>query len=261
MTCPIKETKYHSWKTGDMAEGCRQCVQGKKLVLFITGLCAKRCFYCPVGEQKFAKDVIFANEWRIANPDQPDELIEEAKLTEATGAGITGGDPLVKVDRCCEYIKLLKKTFGEQFHIHLYTPLKLVTEEILKKLHDAGLDEIRFHPDLEEDTLWHKLSLAKKFDWDVGVEIPCIPGFEEITTKLIDFVHDKVDFFNLNELELSDTEAKHNKMHERGYKPKDDQSYGVAGSKELGMKLLAYARTKGLRAYFCTSKLKDSLIK
>lgn len=259
MTCPIKETKYHSWQTGEMALGCKQCVQGKKLVLFVTGLCAKRCFYCPVSEQKFNKDVIFANEWKIIDPQKPEELIEEAKLTDATGAGITGGDPLMRLDRTVNYIKLLKEIFGKQFHIHLYTPLKLVDEDKLKQLHEAGLDEIRFHPNLEDDTLWDRLSLAKKFKWDVGVEIPCVPGFEAMTKKLIDFMKDKVDFLNLNELELSDTKTEHNKMHEKGFKPKDDQSYAVKGSQELGMGLLKYAREKGIRAYFCTGKLKDSV--
>ena len=54
-------------------------------------------------------------------------LLEEARLTRACGAGITGGDPLMDLDRCVDYITLLKKEFGKRFHIHLYTPLKLVS--------------------------------------------------------------------------------------------------------------------------------------
>lgn len=228
-------------------------------MLFITGLCGQRCFYCPVNERKYDKDIVYANEWHVANPDNPKELLEEARLTEARGAGITGGDPLVKVDRCCSYIKLLKKEFGKNFHIHLYTPLKLVTKERLQKLYDAGLDEIRLHPNLDDEKLWHRLDWAKDFDWVVGVEIPAIPRYEEKTTKLIDFLAGKIDFINLNELELSDTAAKHYKLQELGYKPKDDLSYGVAGSKEMALKMLAYARAKGIPAHFCTAKLKDSV--
>ncbi|MEK6823280.1 MAG: radical SAM protein, partial [Nanoarchaeota archaeon] len=141
--CALAKTPYHSWRTGPLAKGCRLCVRGEKLVLFVTGLCAQRCFYCPISEHKFGKDVVYANEWRVEDPAHPRELLEEARLTRASGAGITGGDPLANVDRCCSYIRLLKRTFGKAFHIHLYTPLRLVTKERLAKLAKAGLDEIR----------------------------------------------------------------------------------------------------------------------
>ncbi len=254
-----KKTKHHSWCVGKLAKGCRLCVKGQKLVLFVTGLCGQRCFYCPVSEHKFGKDVVYANEWHVSAPEKPDELVEEARLTGAKGAGITGGDPLVKTDRCVDYIKLLKRTFGKKFHVHLYTPLKLVNEERLKKLYDAGLDEIRFHPSLDDESLWHRLELASKYDWDVGVEIPVIPGYGEKTKRLIDFIADKISFLNLNELELSDTGAEHYKLHVKGFLPKDELSYGAAGSDELAMILLDYASRKGISAHFCTAKLKDAV--
>jgi len=235
------------------------CVKGKKLVLFITGLCAQRCEYCPVSEQKFGKDTVYANEWKIINPDNPKELFEEARLTEAAGAGITGGDPLVKIDRCCTYIRLLKKRFGKNFHIHLYTPLMLVNEERLSKLYEAGLDEIRFHPNLDDKTLWNRLELACKYDWDIGVEIPAVPGKEKQIKELIDYIHDKIDFLNLNELELSDTSASHYKLDKLGFKPKNQYSYAVKGSQEIAMKLLKYAAKKKLRTHYCTAKLKDGV--
>jgi organic radical activating enzyme len=143
------------------------CVEGRKLVLFITGLCTQRCFYCPVSEKKFGHDVVFANEWQIQDPANPMEMFQEAELTQAKGAGITGGDPLVKLDRCVQYIKLLKDKYGKQFHIHLYTPPKLVTKEALQKLYDAGLDEIRFHPNLKDDKDWHKWFKCSDIDPDI----------------------------------------------------------------------------------------------
>lgn len=255
----VAETPWYSWCTGPLARGCQMCVKGRKLVLFVTGLCAQRCFYCPVSEQKFGKDAVFANEQRVTDPDSPAELLTEAELTDARGAGITGGDPLVRTERCCAYIRMLKLKYGKRFHIHLYTPLKLVTPERLKQLHDAGLDEIRFHPDLDDRALWSRLELARAFDWVVGVEIPAIPGYGEKTKKLIDFIADKVDFLNLNELELSDTQAAHYRLAALGYRPKDDLSYGAAGSKEMAMDMLVYAQSKGLRAHFCTAKTKDGV--
>jgi pyruvate formate-lyase activating enzyme-like uncharacterized protein len=55
------------------------------------------------------------------------------------------------------WIRLLKQEFGSDFHIHLYTPLNLVTAERLQQLHEAGLDEIRFHPNLEDDRWWDRV--------------------------------------------------------------------------------------------------------
>lgn len=252
----MQKTQFHSYCSGRLAKGCLQCVQGKKLVLFITGLCAQKCFYCPVSEHKYGFDEVYANEWKVLDPDDPKELLEEAKLTNAIGAGITGGDPLVKIDRCVKYIKLMKKKFGKNFHFHLYTPLKLVSYEKLETLHDAGLDEIRFHPDLDDKILWNRLELGKKFDWDVGIEIPVVPGYENKIKDLIDYAHDKVDFINFNELEISDTKAAHYNLK---LKQKDSISYGVKGSAELALKMVKYAEKKKLRAHFCTAKLKDGV--
>jgi uncharacterized protein len=255
----ISKTHYHSWKSGELAEGCKRCVKGEKLVLFATGLCPARCDFCPVSDRKLYRDVVYANERPLKDPQEFKAIIEEAKACSARGAGITGGDPLVVVKRTAGYIRLLKKAFGKKFHIHLYTPLNLVDEKRLHMLHSAGLDEIRFHLKVDDENLWPRLSLAKKFSWDVGVEIPALPGKEPETRKLIDFVFGKIDFLNLNELELADN-AVWRKAEEKGaLKCKDNLSYAIKGSDELGKRLLAYAAKKGITAHYCTCKLKDSI--
>ncbi len=250
----IIKSRYFSYYCGDLPKGCRYCVKGQKLVLFITGLCDENCYFCPVSDKKIHKDVIYANERPISNIK---EAIEEAKLCGAKGAGITGGDPLKKTDRCVKYIKGLKKEFGPDFHIHLYTPLTLVTENKIKALAEAGLDELRFHPFLDSEKGWHKIALAGTFpNLKYGVEIPAIPGKEEMITKLIDFIKDKVEFLNINELEISDSNA--NMLRKMGYEVKDEISYAIKGSEELAMKMLEYAsHTTNLNVHYCTAKLKD----
>lgn len=253
------KTKYYSWCKGALTEGCALCVKGKKMVLFITGLCGQRCFYCPVSEDKFSKDVIFANEWEIKNPNNPEEMIEECRLTEASGCGITGGDPLVKIKRTCDYIRLFKKEFGKKFHIHLYTPMNLVNEKNLSMLYEAGLDEIRFHPNLDDSKDWGRIELAKKYPWKIGVEIPVVPGYEEKTKKLMDFLDGRIEFLNLNELEFSDTNASHYRLDKMNLVQKDSVSYGVKGSQELALKLLEYGKDKNYSIHYCTSQLKNNV--
>jgi hypothetical protein len=239
---------------GSPANGCRQCVRGEKLVLFITGLCSQRCKFCPVSEKKFGNDNAYANEWPI---EKFDDLLEEIRLTDAKGAGITGGDPLMKTERTAEYIKKLKKKFGKKFHTHLYTPFRIVDDRKMKILYEAGLDEIRFHPNLDDDSEWNKIECAEKYDWDIGLEIPCIPGKLENMKKLLNHFNGKIKFINLNELEFSDTKIDHYNLE--GYKTKDNSSYAAKGSLEAAEKLMAYAKKRRykMNIYFCSAFLKD----
>ena len=240
------KTKYHSYRNNELCRGCQLCTQGKKLVLFITGLCPRKCFYCPVSEHKLYKDVIYANERPI---NDYKDIIEEAKLCDAEGAGITGGDPLTTLDKTIEIIKLLKNNFNN-FHIHLYTSFNLITKDNIKQLKQAGLDEIRFHPDLKDKTLWEKISLVK--DIKKGIEIPILP--DKDLTELMEYFKDKVDFFNLNELETADTD--HNQVLKH-YKTKDDLSYAIEGSETKALEILE--NYPELKIHFCTAKLKDSV--
>ena len=83
-------------------EGCIQCQMGSKLVLFITGHCHWRCDYCPLSETRREIDFMYANERPC---ESFDDVIEEARDMRATGAGITGGDPLMAKERSIEGIK------------------------------------------------------------------------------------------------------------------------------------------------------------
>jgi len=240
-------------------------VLGRKLVVFVTGICPKDCFYCPLSEQKKNKDVIFANERPLKDENDVKSLVDEAVISKSWGAGFTGGDPLVKIERTCKFIKILKKRFGKKFHIHLYTILESLNSERLKKLEDAGLDELRLHPDIFDDKDWVKIDLLyakngiRKYGYDIGVEIPSIPGYEKDTKRLIDHFIDKIDFINLNELEISDTNSC--ELQDMDFHTKDNVSYGVKGSQEMALKLLRYIEKKypNANVHYCTCRLKDGV--
>lgn len=231
-----------------LPEGCQLCYTGGKLVLFITGLCGRNCFYCPVSNERRERDVIFANERRVKNDD---DIIEEAVSMQALGTGITGGEPLLKLDRVLHHIHLLRNEFDESHHIHVYTALA-PGKNILEPLHDAGLDEIRFHPPLH---LWKTLDatpyrdslmIAHDIGLSVGIEVPAIPSdYRSILSVL-----KEVDgFLNLNELEFSETNAQ--ELKHRGYTVADDGSSSVLGSKETAEEV------PGDKIHFCASRFKD----
>ena len=107
-------------------EGCIQCQQGRKLVLFVTGKCHWGCDYCPLSENRRESPDMFANERRCSTWE---EVIEEGHAMKATGTGITGGDPMLDPERSVEAVSQLKKAFGPEHHIHpvSYTHLTLPT--------------------------------------------------------------------------------------------------------------------------------------
>ncbi|MGE4648804.1 MAG: hypothetical protein AAEJ59_12170, partial [Arenicellales bacterium] len=74
--------------------------------------------YCPLSENRRESPDMFANE-RRCNSWQ--DVIEEGKAMQATGTGITGGDPMLDMEKSLEAVKQLKTAFGPEHHIHLYT--------------------------------------------------------------------------------------------------------------------------------------------
>lgn len=259
MTLKIVQTPYHSLCQGDLPDGCKMCVTGEKLVLFVTGICPANCFFCPLSEEKKMKDVIFANEKELSGSedDQLDQMIVEARANKANGAGVTGGDPLARLDRTCKMIRRLKKEFGKGFHIHLYTPLILVNEITMKKLYEAGLDEIRFHPSLSSEKFWPRMEIAKKYPWHIGMEIPIFPDKLKETKRLVDYCaeHKLISFLNLNELEISELTIE--TFEKKGYEVTKRESYAIKGSRAAGRKIMLHAQQYNLAVHFCTTTLKD----
>lgn len=224
------------------------------MVLFITGECDTDCFYCPISPKKKGKDVMYANEREIFNFD---EMIEEAKAMDATGTGITGGDPLLVMDRTLEAIRILKKTFGKWHHIHLYT--SIIDLDRSKALCDAGLDEIRFHPPMSQ---WETMDMSEiskimsETTLHVGLEVPAIPGNKDKLEALLKKAKDiGIEFININEFEFS--ESNWNMMEGMGFKVKNDLSSAVAGSEEMALELMR--KHPKYPIHFCSSAFKDGV--
>ena len=224
------------------------------MVLFISGRCGTDCFYCPISPEKKGKDVMFANERKITDLH---EMLEEAECMDATGTGITGGDPLSNMEHTMSAIRILKEHFGDKHHIHLYT--SMMDLDKTRELCGAGLDEIRFHPPMSQ---WETMNfdtikkIISETPLDVGMEVPAIPGNEDKLEKLvISAATAGVKFININEFEFS--ESNWNMMEDMGYKVKDDLSSAVAGSEEMTMALMK--KHPGIPIHFCSSTFKDGV--
>lgn len=231
-------------------------MNGMKLVYFATGLCGRSCFYCPLSQERKRKDVTYADEVLV---NSLEDVINEAKLIEARGVGITGGDPILRVDRVVETLRTLKEMFSKDLHVHMYTTTQpYVNEHSLDKLLNAEIDELRFHPNLEVDDQLLPLKLASDMGFKVGIEIPAIPGFEDKILKIIDKARKLgASFVVINELEMTESNAA--MLQIRGLKLKDGSASAVEGSWEVAMLLLEGVEEMGLNGHFCPAYIKDSV--
>ena len=236
------------------AEGCVQCQKGSKLVLFVTGKCHWGCDYCPLSDNRRESPDMFANERRCKNWS---EVIEEARAMNATGTGITGGDPMLDMEKSLEAIKQLKSALGKEHHIHLYTSIPFDSVNAIR-FADAGLDEIRFH--LLDGRLERYLEVideCHRVGINVGIELPCEPDKSESLFKLLDEINgSNVQFLNLNELEI--TVGNQENMDVRGFNLSGAMTAAAEGSLELGIQLKQRAKDMSFHVKFCSANFKDA---
>ncbi|MGY5855315.1 MAG: radical SAM protein [Candidatus Thorarchaeota archaeon] len=249
-----KEIQGDSLLVGELPLGCILCTKGSKMVLFVTGLCDSSCYYCPISQEKSGREVVFADEMPVA--DEADILFE-VNAIKGEGAGISGGDPLCDLERTLRYIRLLKKEYGHNFHLHLYTSQNDVSEDVLRKLHEAGLDEIRFHP---QTTDWSGIQRAIEMDMLVGLEVPAIPGKQEELKRLAIRAEEMgVSFLNINELEASETNF--DRLVSMGMRLTNMESASIEGSASTAREFLEWSEggLQNLSVHFCSARFKDSV--
>ena len=232
----------------NLSRGCRICHKGAKMVLFVTGVCHRTCWYCPLSGERKGKDVTYANEWMI---DSPEQAIEVAHRMSALGTGVTGGEPLARPERVITYCSRLKEEFGPEHQIHLYTGIA-PDREMLASL--AGIvDEIRLHPPME---IWQKVLSseyvasaikAKELGFDIGFEVPALPEVDLLSQAL-----PVLDFLNINELEWGGHNA--DGMRERNYMLEDGLHNAIEGAREWASLI-----SKEEKVHFCSSSFKDSV--
>lgn len=253
------KTKFDSYCINDVAEGCKYCLKGEKLVLFMGGKCSRNCWYCSLSNSRKKANKIFANERPVRRIK---DIFREIKESNSRGIGITGGDPMVYFKKLLKILKKTRKRFPENFHIHIYLPLGLVTLRKIKNL-SPYINEFRFHPSFlinpdkalqnEEKNMIQEISkeIGKN---KVGLELPLIPDKEKEIISFVYSVKEHISFLNLNEFEISETNFD---IVTKKYKINED-TYTISSSKRLGLKLLNHFKKDKLKIHLCTAKTKEA---
>jgi len=206
----LKTLENRTYYVGDenkFSKGCRSCLLGTGLsAIRKTNKCNLRCKFCynygeldnipPVGEGM----------WEIGGTRFYEKDIDLllSIYPKPSGVSYVYLEPFMEIE---EYYPVISKFNKANVHQHLYTNGLLATEESLKALGEAGLDEIRFNLAASgcSDKVIENIGIAKKYIKSVGIESPMSPEFFESFLKKKQAILDaKPDFINLAELHLNE---------------------------------------------------------
>ena len=222
-----------------LSPGCRTCAAGGWSCLFINGRCNASCFYCPTSQDDTGDPL--TNGIPFATPEDYAEYVARFGFT---GASISGGEPLLTLDRTLAYLDAVRRRCGDTVHLWLYTNGTLLTREIVGELRSAGLDEVRFDIGATNYNL-SKLHLAVGVIPTVTVEIPTVPEDEELLReKLTEMAQSGVQHLNLHQLRLTPHNLRH--LANRAYTFVHGESVTVLESELAALRLVRQAIEQGI---------------
>ena len=188
------------------ARGCRSCLLGTGLgAVRKTNRCNLQCPFCydygemdsqpPVGEGMFEIGGTRFYERDI------DLLLAVQK--PPTGLAYVYLEPFMEIEA---YYGIIRRFHAAGVYQHMYTNGTLATEENLRALGEAGLDELRFNLGAARtaDRVIDMMGVAKRFIPMVGIETPMTPEFcDSFLAKREKIFETGIDFMNCAELHLN----------------------------------------------------------
>ena len=205
----LKSLDGRSYYVGDDARfprGCRSCLLGTGLsAVRRTNRCNLRCPFCyDYGEMELQPPV-GEGYWEIGGTkfreEDLDLLFSIGK--RPTGVAYVYLEPFMEIEK---YYGVIAKFRAAGVYQHMYTNGTLATEDNLRALGEAGLDELRFNLGASgcADAVIKAIGIAKRHIPLVGVETPMTPEFYETFLKKMDAVFATgLDFINCAELHLN----------------------------------------------------------
>jgi pyruvate formate-lyase activating enzyme-like uncharacterized protein len=202
--------KFH---IGPLSPGCAQCVRGTWTCGFFSSQCNADCFFCPGRLLRFDKKRFLHADG--LNFKKEDDFLTYLEKTDNNGVSFSGGECLLHFDRLLNAIRAVRGRFGKKIHLWIYTNGRLVDEPKLKKLRQAGLDEIRINISVDRYNL-RAVRLAARFIPTVTVEIPMIPEDYDTLFQCLPRLK-KAGCGYLNIHQIYATNFNYKRLAERGY--------------------------------------------
>ena len=217
-----------------ISHGCALCSKGLWSCLFITGKCNAGCFYCPApqvnDEAPTSQGLTF---------ETPEAYAEYIKYFGFNGVSFSGGEPFLYFERTLEYLKAVRTMCDPDIYIWLYTNGILVSEDKLRLLAEAGLNEVRFDIGATHYSLEHVIK-AKGIINTVSIEIPAVPEEKDLIMELLtEMVKAGVKHLNLHQLRLTGYNAA--KLLKRNYTYIPAEKPIVLESELAALEIMNYA--------------------
>ena len=227
----------------DLSRSCQACVDGTWSCLYITARCQARCFYCPQNPRGPRESGYIPNAESMLFPD-PEFYADYVAACGVDAVGISGGEPLMELDRVVSTVAAVKERTGGRAYVHIYTNGLLVDRERLATLREVGVDELRFDiTACEYDT--RALALAREYVDTLTVEIPAVPEDEDRLIGLLgDLEAAGVDHLNLHQLAATRFNAP--VFIERGYTLLHQRPVAVMESELAALRVLSAAIAQGV---------------
>jgi len=202
----LENRTFYVGEDSRFPKGCRSCLLGTGLsAVRKTNTCNLNCKFCynygeldriaPVGEGMWE---IGGTKYREADLD----LLLSIQR-KPTGISYVYLEPFMEIEK---YYGIMARFRRAGIHQHLYTNGTLATEQNLRELGQAGLDEIRFNLGASgcADRVIENIGLAKRYIPYVGIETPMTPELYQAFLKKKQAILDTgLDFINCAELHLN----------------------------------------------------------
>ncbi len=205
----LKNLQGRTLYVGDddkFAKGCRSCLTGTGLsAVRKTNKCNIQCPFCYNYGELDCIPPIGEGMWDIGGTKFYEEDIDLLLSIDKhpTGIAYVYLEPFMEIEK---YYGIIQKFHAAGIHQHMYTNGTLCTEENLKALGDAGLDELRFNLGATNcaDKVIAAMATAKKYIPHVGIETPMTSEFfEAFFEKKEAILATNLDFINCAELHLN----------------------------------------------------------
>ena len=203
----LENRTFYVGSDNKFPKGCRSCLVGTGLsAIRKTNKCNIECKFCYNYGQLHDIPPVGEGMWEIGGTKFYEKDIDLllSIYKKPTGISYVYLEPFMEIEK---YYPVIRKFSDAGIHQHLYTNGTLATEEKLKALAEAGLDEIRFNLGAANcsDRVIENIGIAKKYIENVGIETPMTPEFfEAFFKKKQAILGTKLDFINCAELHLNE---------------------------------------------------------